>query len=222
MVLASMPADRGHQLRAVAGDVLLQALEILGKGLEVLNVVKPFLDDHMHDGVEQRHVARRLELQHVAGVFAHRLAARINDDELGAAFCRLLEEGRGDGMVFGRIGADDHDNVGVLDLVEGRGHGAGADALDQCRDRRGMTQPRAVIDIVVAKAGADQLLEQIGLFVGAFRRAEAGDGLVAVLSRRPWQVPWRQHREPRPSSPRGNGCRGWRDRHRAAWAGRAS
>ena len=111
----------------------MRLLEVLGESLQVLNVEKPFLDDHMHDGVEQRHVARRLELQHVGGVFAHRLAARINDDELGAAFRRLLEEGRGDGMVLGRIGADDHHHIGMLDLVESRGHRAGANALDQRR-----------------------------------------------------------------------------------------
>ena len=100
---------------------------------------------------------------------------------VGAALCRLLEECRGDGMVLGRVGADDHDDVGVLDLVEGGGHGAGADALDQRRHRRGMAQPRAVIDVVVAEARADQLLEQISLFVRAFGRAESGDGAVAML-----------------------------------------
>ena len=160
--------------------MLLQPLEILGIGLEVLDVVEPLFDDHMHDGVEQRHVARRLELQHVGGVLAHRLPARIDDDELGAALRRLFEEGRGHRMILGGIGADDHDHVGMLDLVEGRGHRAGADAVDQRRHRRGVTEPRAVIDIVGAEAGADQLLEQIGLFVGAFGRAEAGDGLAAM------------------------------------------
>ena len=173
--------DIGHRLGAVARHMLLQALEILGVGLKVLDVVEPLLDDHVHDGVEQRDVARGLELQHVGGVFAQRLAARIDDDELGAALRRLLEEGRGDRMVLGRIGADDHHHVGMLDLVEGRGHGARADALDQRRHRRGMAEPRAVIDIVVAEARADQLLEQIGFFVGAFGRAEAGNGFVAVL-----------------------------------------
>ena len=76
-----------------------------------------------------------------------------------AALCRLLEKGRGDWMVLGRVGADNHDDIGVLDLVEGCGDGTGADALDEGRDGRGVTQAGAVIDVVVAKARADQLLE---------------------------------------------------------------
>ncbi len=119
-------------------------------------------------------------MQHVGGVFAQRLAAGVDDDELRAALRRLFEIGGGNGMVLGRIGADDNDHVGVLDLVECRGHRAGADALDQGRDRRSVAEPRAVIDIIVVEARADQFLEQIGLFVGAFGRAEAGDGAVAV------------------------------------------
>ena len=39
-----------------------------------------------------------------------------------------------------------------------------------------MAQPRAVIDIVGAKSGADQLLHQIGLFIGALCRSKAGHG----------------------------------------------
>src|SRR5689334_582495 len=43
-----------------------------------------------------------------------------------------------------------------------------------------MTEPRAVIDIVGAEAGAHQLLENVGLFVRAFCRAEAGQRAGAV------------------------------------------
>ena len=57
----------------------------------------------------------------------HRGAARIHDDELGAALGGLLEEGRCDRMVLGRIGADDDDDFRVLALVEGGGHGGRAD-----------------------------------------------------------------------------------------------
>src|ERR1044072_643433 len=40
--------------------------------------------------------------------------------------------------------------------------------------------PGAVIDVVAAEAGAHQLLEQVGLRVGAFRRAEPGERLRPV------------------------------------------
>src|SRR6266849_826877 len=44
-----------------------------------------------------------------------------------------------------------------------------------------MTEPRAVIDIVGAEAGAHQLLEQISLLVRAFGRAETRERAGAVL-----------------------------------------
>ena len=63
-----------------------------------------------------------------------------------------LKIGRGDRVVLGRVGADDDGDIGVLDLVEGRRHGAGADILHQRRDRGGVAEPGAVVDVVVAEA----------------------------------------------------------------------
>ena len=103
-----------------------------------------------------------------------RLAARVHHDQLGAALGRLLEEGRGDRVVLGRVGADDDDHVGVGRGDERRRDGARADPLHQRRDRRGVAEPRAVVDVVAAEAGAHQLLEQVRLLVRALGRAEAG------------------------------------------------
>ena len=44
-----------------------------------------------------------------------------------------------------------------------------------------MAQPRAVIDIVMAKALTDQLLKQIGLLIGAFGTTETRNGLPAFV-----------------------------------------
>ena len=213
--------DRGHRLGAVGGEMLLQPLEILGIGLEVLHVVEALFDDHMHDAVEQGHVARRLELEHEAGVFAHRLPARIDDDELGAALRRLFEEGGGHRVVLGRIGADDHDHVGMLDLVEGRGHRAGADAVDQRRHRGGVTKP-ACSDRHCwcgsgcgSASGTDRPLRWC-IWPSRSRRWPRRHG-----SRRPGRGPRRQSPAPRPSSLHGNGCRDRRDRHSRLWRGRA-
>ena len=59
-------------------------------------------------------------------------------------------------------------------------HGGRADAFEQGRHRRGVAQARAVIDVVAAKAGAHQLLEQIGFFVCAFGGAKTGQGVFAL------------------------------------------
>ena len=145
----------------------------LGIGLDELLVVELLRHDDVEDRIEHRHVGAIAELQHVGGVALERLAARIHDDELRAALGGLLEEGRRHRVVLGRIGADHHDHFRVLALVEGGGHRAGADALHQRRHRRGVAEPRAVIHVVGAEAGAHELLEEIGLLVRTFRRAEA-------------------------------------------------
>ena len=106
--------------------------------------------------------------------------SRVDDDQLGAALGRLLEEGRGDRMVGGRARADDDDAVGLQRVVEGGRHRARADAFHQRGDRRGVAEPRAVVDIVGSKTLAHQLLEQVGLFIRALGRSKAGQRLTAA------------------------------------------
>ena len=59
--------------------------------------------------------------------------------------------------------------------------GRGAEGRLQAIAGRRVADARAGIDIVVAEAGADQLLDEIGLLVGAARRGDAADGVAAVL-----------------------------------------
>ena len=173
-------ADRGHLLRREVLDVLLPCVEAFDVGLDVLLVIQLLGHDRVQHRVKHRHVGAVLELHHLPGVAFHAIAARVHDDELGAALGRLLEEGRGDRMVLGRIGADDDDEVGILHLIEGRGHRRGTDAFEQSGDRRGVAEPRAMVDVVGPEAGAHQLLEQISLFVRALGGAEAGQRLRPV------------------------------------------
>ena len=49
-----------------------------------------------------------------------------------------------------------------------------AHAFQQRRDGRGVAQARAMVHVVGAEPGAHQLLEQVGLFVGALGGTEAG------------------------------------------------
>src|SRR6266566_8886977 len=78
-------------------------------------------------------------------------------------------------MVGRRVGAGDDGHVGVDDVAVGGGDRAGADALEQGGDAGGVAEPGAVVHVVGVEAGPDQLLEEVGLLVGALRRAEAGD-----------------------------------------------
>src|SRR5258705_3476813 len=85
-------------------------------------------------------------------------------------------------MRRGRIGADDDDDVGVLDRVEVLCAGRGAIGLAEAIAGRRVTDARAGVDVVVAEAGADQLLHQEGFFIGAARRRDAADGVPAILT----------------------------------------
>ena len=174
-------ADRRHLFRRELLDVLGEGREAFGVGLHILLVVEIFRHDDVEHRVQHRDVGAVLELHHAPGMALQRVAARIHHDELGATLGRLLEEGRRDWMILGWVGADHHDHVGILHLVEGGRHRRGADTFQQCRHRRGVAQPRAMIDIVGAEAGAHQLLEQIGLLVRAFRRTETGKPLGALF-----------------------------------------
>ena len=174
------PADRRHLFRRERPHAFGELVEVLGVGLDVLSVVELLFDDDVQHRVEHRNVGAVLELHHLPRVALHPVAARIHEDQLGAALGRLLEEGRRDRMVLGRIGADHDDDVRVLALVKRRGDCSRADALQQRCDRRRVAKPRAMVDVVGSEAGSHQLLEQIGLFVRALRGAETGERLRAI------------------------------------------
>ena len=83
-------------------------------------------------------------------------------------------------MVLGRVRPDHDDHVRVHGRGERRAHRARADVLEQRRDRAGVTEARAVVDVVRAEAGAHELLKQIRLLVRALGRPEAGERARAV------------------------------------------
>ena len=84
-------------------------------------------------------------------------------------------------MAVGRIGADDHDDVGMLDGVEVLRSGGGAERRGEAVAGRRMADARAGIDVVVAEAGTDQFLHHEHFFIGAARGGDAADGVAAVL-----------------------------------------
>ena len=129
----------------------------------------------MHHAVVERDVGARLELAEDVGVVGHLVGPGVDVDDRGAVAPGLLEERRRDRVVGGRVAAGDDRHVGVHHVAVGGGHGAGADALEQRGHAGGVAQPGAVVHVVGVEPGPDQLLEEVGLLVGALGRAEAGD-----------------------------------------------
>ena len=147
-------------------------------------VDETFGDDDMrqrrHDGDVGAGHQGQMQRLHVRR-FHHLGAARIDHDQLRALAQPLLQAGGEHRMGGGRVGADDHGDVGILDRVEILRAGGGAEGDRKAIAGRGVADARAGVDIVVAEAGADQLLHQIGLFVGAAGRGDAADGVTAVF-----------------------------------------
>ena len=83
-------------------------------------------------------------------------------------------------MVLGRVGTDDQQTLGFRHVGDLVGDRARPDAFQQRGHGRGVTQARAVIDVVGAEARPHEFLKQIRLFVAAFGRAEPGQGVAAV------------------------------------------
>ena len=105
----------------------------------------------------------------------------IEDDQPGALAQPLLHARGEHRVAIGRVGADDHDHVGLLDRIEVLRAGRGAVGGLQPVAGRRMAHPRAGIDIVVAEGRAHELLHQEGLFVGAARGGDAADGAPAIF-----------------------------------------
>ena len=80
-------------------------------------------------------------------------------------------------MGVGRIGADDHDDVGMFDQSKSCVPAEVPKVVFRLAGRR-MADAGAGIDVVVAEAAADQLLHQIGFLIGA-----AGEVMPPTASR---------------------------------------
>ena len=194
--LAPQPRDLADRrrvdtadLRGALGRVLLDEL---GQLAEVGDAVaderavdEPARDHLVQHAVVEGDVGARLDLAEDVRVVGDPFAPGVDHDQLRAAAAGLLEERGGHGVVGRRVRPREDRHVGVDDVAVGRRHGARADALEQRGHAGGVAQAGAVVDVVGAEAGPDQLLEEVGLLVGALRRSEAGDraGTVAVVDR---------------------------------------
>jgi hypothetical protein len=142
-------------------------------------------DDDMGHGREHGDVGAGPQLQVVGGAHmrrAHQVdGARIDHDQLRALAHAALEA-RGEHRVgVARVGADHHDDIGLLDRLEGLRAGRLAQGLLEAVAGRRMADAGAGIDVVVAEGGAHQLLHQVVLFVGAAAGDDGADRVGAVL-----------------------------------------
>ena len=174
---------RFHRLRRVAAlrheiAPLVERGDIAAFG-DVLLLDQPFGDDHMGKAVDQRDVGAGPQLQVVVGLDvrgAHQIdAARVGDDQLRALTQAALHLRCEHRVAIGRVGADDDDDIGLHHRIEGLGAGRLANGLLQAIAGRRMADASASVDVVVAERGADHLLDDIDLLVGAAAGGDRAD-----------------------------------------------
>jgi hypothetical protein len=165
----------GYRFRAVAGlgderRPVLEFVPVAPLAHEDL-VDETLRHDNMSERGEHRDIGARQQRQVMRGLHvgrAHEIdAARIDHDQLRPLAQALLHARGEHGMGVGRIGADQHDDIGLLDRIEILSPGRSPERSAQPVAGRRMADPRAGVHIVVAEAAADQLLHQEGLLVGA-------------------------------------------------------
>ena len=128
-------ANRGHLLRGELDDLRLQVIVTFGVAGDVLIVCQTFRDDGVDHRVQHRNVTSRLEREMLGRMPGQRLPPRVHHIEFRAAFCGVLDEGRGDRMVDRWIRADHPDDLRVCRSRERSGHGARAQPFEQRGDR---------------------------------------------------------------------------------------
>ena len=83
-------------------------------------------------------------------------------------------------MAPGRVGADQHQQIGFIEIVVTAGHGVGAEAAAMTRHRRGHAEPRVGVDIGRADESLHQLVGDV-IVLGQHLAGEIeGDRLGAV------------------------------------------
>jgi hypothetical protein len=178
-VLDGDPGDLGHQRRRIAIDRAADVVKPLRTRLDKGLIVPAPLQDDVHQAVEQGHIGAGPLAEVQRGELGDVDGPGIGDHELDAAREHgLADHGAKDRVLLGGVGTDDEEGLGLFDDVVHRiAHGARAQAHAQAGHGRGVTQTRAMIDIMGAEHLAGELLHQVILFIGALCGGEDPDGI---------------------------------------------
>ena len=128
---------------------------------------------------EQRGVGAGLQPQKQVGVPCGIGPARVDHDDARAAPLLVgehaLEQNR---MTPRRIGADQNQEIGLIEIFVAAGHGVGAERAAMARDRRGHAQARIGVDIGAADESLHQLVGDVIILgqqlPGEIKRHRAG------------------------------------------------
>ena len=170
----------GGEIAGAGGRPQVAALpqsapEALGRHdvrLQEFAIEKAFLAAMGEQAVHQGHVAAGAQLQVKVGAFGRFGAARIDDYELRPAGRPCGDDALVDDRVTpGGVGADQHDKIGLIDIVVGDRHHIFAERAHVAGDRARHAQPAVGVDI----GRADEALHQLVGDVIVLGQQLAGD-----------------------------------------------
>ena len=167
--------------QAETGQALLESSQARGPGSHEFFVLEPFVENRLHQAGNKRRLGARPVLQVGIGVLLQLDVAQMGEHQLGVVLGGSLDD-----PVFhaGRLGvqvaAEHQDRFGLVDLVDG---GAGAGKAEGGLENGlglGVAEPGLGVDVAGADGAAQELLEEVALFVGDPRRSDPGNGGGAV------------------------------------------
>ena len=143
--------------------------------------MKAFIEDDAHQSVDPGDIGPRPLAQPDGGQRGQFDPAGVGNDQPGPFFQCPFNGRPDDRVVFRGVRSGDQDNLGLLDLRDGIGHGATAERRGQTGHGGAVSEPGAVIDVVGFKCGPGEFLHQIVLFVGRPGGSHHGQSLGSVL-----------------------------------------
>ncbi|OQA20998.1 MAG: hypothetical protein BWY63_01415 [Chloroflexi bacterium ADurb.Bin360] len=170
-------------LERVLHHRFLEILEALGARGDIRYIFPTVNQDLAHQAVYQSHIGAGAMLQvQTTGQPREVDAARVSDNQRNTAITHGMTNARpDDGVLLGGVGANDEDNLRLLGRVfDGVAHRTTTKRGRQTRNRRSVTESRAVINVIGLPNTARNLLHQVALFVRAFRRSQVGNTVGTV------------------------------------------
>lgn len=129
----------------------------------------------MQQAVEQRDIAAQAKLQVDIRQVCQASAARIDDDQRGAARLGAQHARADHGVVLGDVGADHQQQVGLVDVGDAATHRPGAQGASQAGHRRAVADARAMVDVVGAQHRAGKFLRRVIVLIAGMGAADHPD-----------------------------------------------
>lgn len=166
--------DAGDPFGRIVGQQVGEFVQSGGPVTEEARVGHAFVDEDVGEAVEEGDVRTGARTQVYVGMTCEAHGTGVGHDQGGACKCPLEEAGADDGVGFDGIGADDQEAVGGLDVVEGVGAAGPSEGGGESGGGRGVAEAGAVVDVVGADDGPQELLDEVVLLVGGTGGGDRG------------------------------------------------